>query len=66
LGRAMAGVIDVIAIHGCGWSAERLTVTAGPVAAAEATAAGTAGSSPPATAAVSAASRRHRRPRCCR
>src|SRR5215510_13339597 len=67
LGRAMVGAIDVIAIHGCGCAAERLTaaVTAARVPAAGAAAAGTAGSIPAPAAAASAASRRPRlRPRC--
>src|SRR5215831_10594891 len=64
LGRAMVGVIDVIAIHGRARAVSlAATATAGPPGAA---AAGTASSSPPLAAAASAASRSPRRLRCCR
>ena len=63
LGRAMVGVIDVIAIHGCARGVS-------PLAPAGAAVAGPAVSHPaPAAAArahTSAASRRPRRPGCCR
>src|SRR5215470_4318887 len=64
LGRAVVGVIEVIAIHGCPRAGSLLAAAAaGPAGTA---AAGTAGSSPAPMAAARAASRRPRRPRCCR